>query len=188
MREDTALRSMLGRFFMLTILALIGACGPASDKEIIARWDETFKVLAGTTDIPLPPEAELVGDKVLRETNALRQVMYVVPGRNAQTVHDFYDVRTWRQGDWVIYNWSGAMKKFGWEQSYDNGDDMGFLKQGHTLTISFQAIDLSGGQSSLTAGHVTALGIDVGLLDATDQDMNRSRRTGTGTLLSFEFN
>ncbi len=80
------------------------------------------------------------------------------------------------------------MKKFGWEQSYDNGDDMGFLKQGHTLTISFQAIDMSGGQISLTAGHVTALGIDVGLLDAMDQDMNRSRRTGTGTLLSFEFN
>jgi len=179
---------MLGRFFMLTILALIGACGPASDEEIIARWDETFEVVAGTTDIPLPPEAELVGDKVLRETNALRQVIYVVPGRDAQTVHDFYDLRTWRQGDWVIYDWMGVMKKFGWEQSYDNGDDIGFHKQGRMLTISFEAVDMSGKQGSLTVGHVTALGIDVGLLDATDQDMSRSRPTGTGTLLSFEFN
>jgi hypothetical protein len=56
------------------------------------------------------------------------------------------------------------------------------------LTISFEAVDMSGKQGSLTVGHVTALGIDVGLLDATDQDMSRSRPTGTGTLLSFEFN
>ena len=155
----SSVRGVLGGLPILVLIALFVGCGPTNTAEIIAHWDETFKLVEGTNDIPIPPHAELVESAISNEPRLQGQITYVLFDTDAQVVHEFYDLRTVREGTLVIYDWKGVMKNLGWIQRYDNGDYMVFDKGQDVLTISFAVAAKSNGSRS--AKPVTLLTFDI---------------------------
>lgn len=157
--SSSILLGVLGRIPILVLIALFVGCGPTNTAEIIAHWDETFNLVDGTDDIPIPPHAELVESAISNEPRLQGQITYVLFDTDAQVVHEFYDLRTVREGTLVIYDWKGVMKNLGWIQRYDNGDYMVFDKGQDVLTISFAVATKSNGSRS--AKPVTLLTFDI---------------------------
>jgi hypothetical protein len=155
----SSVRGVLGRIPILVLIALFVGCGPTNTAEMVAHWDETFNLVDGTDDIPIPAHAELVESTISNKPRLQGQITYVLFDTDAQVVHEFYDLRTVQEGTLVIYDWKGVMKNLGWIQRYDNGDYMVFDKGQAVLTISFAVATKS--NDSHAAKPVTLLTFDI---------------------------
>jgi len=135
---------------LIAIPALFGGCGSSTDEAVMARWEDDFTLVEGTTDIPIPPGARLIGDDLIGVNRNVRIVLYLVPEVDTRTVHAFYD-RTVSRTDPD----RGAMSRLGWEQTSDIGTDMGFKNPDGMLLVSFEYLNLSGSKGSMVGTLVT---------------------------------